>query len=311
MRVVEKPWGSTDLRPWSAIPSAGQSVGEIWFERPDTTSSDTILLFKILFTEEALSIQVHPDDALARSLGMPNGKTEAWFVLAATPDARVAVGLTRPLPPVDLRAAIADQSIAGLINWRSVQKGDVVFVPAGMIHAIGPGLVIAEVQQRSDATFRLHDFGRGRAIHVDQSIAAASPQQESVAVQASRLDDQRTILVSGSYFTLERLSLAAGSAWALNAGRELWMLVIAGHGTIGTHPFEIGQVAFVEDDCVRLDVGAGGIELLVAYADDTPSENLLEPIEPMTVPVPAGSTADAERAPLLLFTTGTPSAVWS
>ena len=159
-RVVSKPWGSTDLLPWSDIQPDDVAIGELWFQRPDANAPASALLLKLLFTKEPLSIQVHPNDAFAHSIGLVNGKTEAWYVLSATPEAEVAVGLKRQLTTAELRASIEDGSIADLIQWSPARKGDVIFVPAGTIHAIGPGLVLAEIQQRSDTTFRLFDHGR-------------------------------------------------------------------------------------------------------------------------------------------------------
>ena len=155
VQVVRKPWGVSDLRPWSDIEVSGGAVGELWFHRQDQTAPVSALLLKLLFTSEPLSIQVHPDDAFARSIGLPNGKTEAWYILSALPDARVAVGLKRRLSPDELLASIRNGSVADLVQWRPVIEGDVVFVPAGTIHAIGAGIVLAEIQQHSDATFRL------------------------------------------------------------------------------------------------------------------------------------------------------------
>ena len=160
VQVVRKPWGVSDLHPWSSIDGSGDAVGELWFQRADKNAPIPALLLKLLFTSEPLSIQVHPDDAFARSIGLPNGKTEAWYILSAAPDARVGVGLKRRLTPQELRAAITDGSIADLVQWRPVAKGDIIFIPAGTIHAIGAGIVLAEIQQRSDATFRLFDYGR-------------------------------------------------------------------------------------------------------------------------------------------------------
>ena len=98
--------------------------------------------------------------------GWHRGKTEAWYILSAAPGAKIALGLKKRLAPRQLREAVDDGSIAGLVAWRTVLPGDVVSVPAGTIHAIGAGLVIAEIQQRSDATFRMFDFGRKRELHV-------------------------------------------------------------------------------------------------------------------------------------------------
>ena len=90
VHVARKPWGVAELHPWSGIDGSGDAVGELRFQRVDKAAPDPALLFKLLFTSEPLSIQVHPDDAFARSIGLPNGKTEAWYILAATPDARLA-----------------------------------------------------------------------------------------------------------------------------------------------------------------------------------------------------------------------------
>ena len=90
MRAVRKPWGSIDLRPWSNMRNDGVAIGELWFQRPDINAPDPALLLKLLFTTEPLSIQVHPDDAFAQSIGLEHGKTEAWYILSATPGAKIA-----------------------------------------------------------------------------------------------------------------------------------------------------------------------------------------------------------------------------
>ena len=104
VQVVRKPWGVGDLQPWSSIDGSGDAVGELWFERADRDAPIPALLLKLLFTSEPLSIQVHPDDAFARAMGMPNGKTEAWYILAASRAREVALGLKRHLTPQELRA---------------------------------------------------------------------------------------------------------------------------------------------------------------------------------------------------------------
>ena len=93
MQVVHKPWGSTRLSPWSKIQPDGTAIGEIWFQRSDANAPASALLLKLLFTKEPLSIQVHPDDAFARSIGLVNGKTEAWVILDASPGSRLFAGL--------------------------------------------------------------------------------------------------------------------------------------------------------------------------------------------------------------------------
>jgi mannose-6-phosphate isomerase len=156
VQVARKPWGVANLHPWSSIDGSGDAIGELWFQRVDKNAPTPALLLKLLFTSEPLSIQVHPDDAFARSIGLPNGKTEAWYILSATPGARVAVGLKRSLTPQELRASIRDGSVAGLTQWRPAVKGDIIFIPAGTIHAIGAGIVLA--------AFTINIAGAGPAV---------------------------------------------------------------------------------------------------------------------------------------------------
>jgi mannose-6-phosphate isomerase len=276
VQVVRKPWGVTDLHPWSGIDGAGDAIGELWFQRGDQNAPTPALLLKLIFTSEPLSIQVHPDDAFARSIGLPNGKTEAWYILAALPDARVAVGLKRHLTPQELHAAIKDGSIGGLTQWRPAVKGDIIFVPARTIHAIGAGIVLAEIQQRSDATFRLYDYGRQRELHEDSAVAVSDAGPVQVQSGAQRLTPERTALVANSHFVLERIDLPANSNWDLKADRETWILVIEGHTRIGPTNTTVGDAVFVEADRAEIEVGPGGMRGLIAYPGPDPVMSLLQ-----------------------------------
>lgn len=278
-QVVSKPWGSTDLLPWSDIQPDGVAIGELWFQRPDAGSPDPALLLKLLFTKAPLSIQVHPDDAFAHSIGLVNGKTEAWYILSATPDAQVAIGLKRRLTAPQLRAAIEDGSITDLIQWRGVRKDDVIFVPAGTIHAIGPGLVLAEIQQRSDTTFRLFDHGRQREIHVDNAVAAANAGPAERQSKPQRLTDARSVLIASPHFVLERIDLPPNSYWGLHAEQETWILVIEGHAQIGLTNAFVGEAIFVEADRTSLKAGTRGFKGLLAYPGPKPNPALLQKLD--------------------------------
>jgi mannose-6-phosphate isomerase len=275
VRAVPKPWGSTDLRPWSAIHADGDAIGELWFERSDLGAPVPALLLKLLFTTEPLSIQVHPDDAYARSIGLPHGKTEAWYVLSALPDAKVAVGLTRQIAAAQLRAAIEDGSIADLVRWHAVAKDDLIVVPAGTIHAIGAGLVVAEIQQRSDVTFRLYDYGRQRELHVDNGVAAAKAGPAECQSAQQRLSDTRTLLVAGLPFVLERIELAPKSNWEFRAEHETWVLVLEGYARVGLLSAFVGDAIFLEAERISMKVGSGGLKGLLAYLGAKPSPSLL------------------------------------
>jgi mannose-6-phosphate isomerase len=276
VQAVRKPWGVTDLRPWSDLDGSGGAVGELWFCRPDQTAPVSALLLKLLFTSEPLSIQVHPDDVFARSLNLPNGKTEAWYILSASPAAQVAIGLKRLLSSEELRASIRNGSIADLIQWRPVLKDDVVFVPAGTIHAIGAGIVLAEIQQRSDTTYRLFDHGRQRELHEDQAVAVSDAGPAQIQPGPQRLSTERMLLTASPYFVLERIDLAANTSWALNTDRETWFLVLKGHAAIGLAAASVGEAIFIGDDITSIEVGAGGFSGLIAYPGPDPIPSLLQ-----------------------------------
>jgi mannose-6-phosphate isomerase len=276
VQVVRKPWGVADLNPWSSIDGSGDAVGELWFQRVDKDAPTPALLLKLLFTSEPLSIQVHPDDTFARSIGLRNGKTEAWYILAALPDARVAVGLKRHLTPQQLRASIKDGSIAGLAQWRAARRGDVIFVPAGTIHAIGAGITLAEIQQQSDATFRLFDYGRQRELHEERAVAVSDAGPAQTQAVARRLSDERWALIASPHFVLERINLPANSTWTLTADKETWMLVIEGFAKIGATNTSVGDVIFVEADHAIIEVGPDGISGLIAYPGPDPVISLLQ-----------------------------------
>jgi mannose-6-phosphate isomerase len=275
IKAVPKPWGVADLRPWREARHDGIMIGEILYERPGRANTDPSLLLKLLFTNQPLSIQVHPDDAFAQSIGLPSGKTEAWYVLSASPEAKVALGLTQRLTPPQLREAICDGSIADLVLWQTVLPGDVIFVPAGTIHAIGAGLVVAEIQQRSDVTFRLFDYGRERGLHIESAISVADAGPADLQCIQSRLSDSRTLLISSAHFVLERIDLAPNSAWRLEAERETWLLALSGSAVAGSIDISTGDAVFAQSDCLDLRAGATGMVGLTAYTGVDPVPHLL------------------------------------
>jgi mannose-6-phosphate isomerase len=275
-RALPKPWGVEDLRPWSTARHDGGAIGEIWYERPDIADADSLLLLKLLFTSQPLSIQVHPDDAVAHAMGLLRGKTEAWYVLSATPEAKVALGLSRCLTGQQLREAIDDGSISDLVVWHPVSADDIIFVPAGTIHAVGAGLVIAELQQRSDATFRLFDFDRHRELQIENAIVAANAGPAAFQVRPSQLTAERRLLVSGPYFAFERIDLAPNTSWRLDADRETWLLVLGGSAIAGSFDIATGDALFAQLDRVDIRTGAAGMTGLVAYPGGRPIPNLLQ-----------------------------------
>ncbi len=302
VRAEQKPWGAAILDPWSEIRGDHGPIGELCFERADLDAPPSELLLKMLFIEVALSIQVHPDDAFARSIGLPNGKTEAWYILDATPEAKVAVGLKHALTANELRIAIENGSIADLVQWRSCKTGDIILVPAGTIHAIGPGLVIAEIQQRSDVTFRLFDHGRGRELHIDRAIAATDTKSAPAPVIPEFISKTRDLLVADKHFVLERITLPPDANWRLEAGPETWFLAIDGQAGFGSVNLFVGEAVFLEGDSVTISTGSEGLTGLLAYPGHATRpeifQRLAQPVadvilEPyVQLPAPSGVTPE-------------------
>lgn len=295
-RLMPKPWGARDLRPWNQGADDGSRVGEVWYGRQEEGDDvKSTLLLKLLFTTAPLSIQVHPDDCNARKMGGACGKTEAWYILSAAPGAQVGLGLKRTQTAEQLRRATVDGSIEGLVAWRGVSAGDTIFVPAGTVHAIGGGLVIAEIQQRSDATFRLFDHGRDRELHIDSAIAVAHAAPAVEQPPPLRLDDERTLLVRDQHFIFERLQLQPVTEWSLRAELETWLLIIGGSGSADGHEVRAGDAVFAKADLIDIVAGASGLECLVAYAGALhPLPNLLAPASPRNS---SASTVTREVAP--------------
>jgi mannose-6-phosphate isomerase len=271
----KKPWGVSDLRPWGPESGLNIKTGEIWYQRESESAPTPSLCLKLLFTDQPLSIQVHPDDTYAQIIGLPYGKTEAWYIVSAKPDARIGLGLTQRLTRAQLKEAAGNGSIADLVLWRGVLPGDSVLVPAGTVHAIGEGLVIAEIQQHTDATFRLFDHHRGRELHLEHGCAAADAEPAPGLLSQCRLSDARRLLAASPYFVFERIDLPSGSNWRLDAHCETWMLVLDGGATAGDFDLSVGTAIFAESDDVDLRVGVNGLVALVAYAKSSPLPFLL------------------------------------
>jgi mannose-6-phosphate isomerase len=174
------------------------------------------LLFKFLDCEKTLSVQVHPDDQQARRLTPPDlGKTEAWVVLAAKPNSLIYAGLKRGFDRHALEREVHRGTCELCLHRLEPKLGDCLFLPAGAVHALGAGLVIAEIQQASDATFRLFDWnrlgadGKPRPLHVDQALEAIDYELGPVHVQKARTTDSPQVsrLVECDKFVLDRWTL--------------------------------------------------------------------------------------------------------
>lgn len=262
MHRVEKPWGRKTLWPGFPDPADNDApIGEIWFQSPDSVESE--LLVKYLFTSERLSVQVHPDDALAHALGFPRGKDEAWLVLAADPGASIGLGTLRTLDPEALRAAALDGSIETLLDWKPVKAGDFIYAPARTVHAIGPGLTLIEIQQNIDLTYRLYDYGRARELHLDPGIdvSDARPFEFLQRPDQPAAGSGRELLAAGPKFVVER---RLGGDWSIDLGGiSGWFVPVAGEGQVDGVNWRGGECLSVGG---KIEVSAGdGSDILLAY----------------------------------------------
>jgi len=222
----QRIWGSVHLEPW--FPNTPHNVGEVWFRQPDSP-----VLVKFIFATENLSIQVHPDDTLAQRYGFPQGKTEMWHILRAAPEAKIALGFNQVVTANQVRRAAGDGSIMELVRWIPVFPGQTWFIPAGAVHAIGAGVALCEVQQNSDLTYRLYDYGRGRELHLDQSIAAVDLSYRSAQPTLGL-----GVVVDCPFFQVTKAEIKrAGTSAPASLAIVLW-----GAGTLNGAPCRQGEV---------------------------------------------------------------------
>lgn len=204
-RMVEKVWGRDHLPPPFVAPE-GKRIGEIWFEPPPEMSD---LLVKYLFTSEKLSVQVHP--SVHNALEGEDGKEECWVVLDAEAGAKLAIGFDKEIGAEAMGEAAKDGSIENLLTWHEAKPGDVYHLEPGTVHAIGPGLSLVEVQQASDTTFRLYDYGRPRELHLERALAVANGAPYPADLKGT-VEERGDTLIEAQPFRLDRIEGTPGEA---------------------------------------------------------------------------------------------------
>lgn len=241
---VEKIWGRYSL-PAPFHSESDAKIGEIWFDPPEALSG---LLVKYLFTSEKLSVQVHPGDSQAPSGS--TGKEECWFILDAEPGAKLAIGLKHALSREQLRCAALDGSIEDHLIWHQTRPGDFFYLPAGTIHAIGPGISLIEVQQNADITYRLYDYGRPRELHLDNALRVAK-RQSYVSRRRDKCpkNGERT-LIDGQNIRLVRIDGPPTEAAAARFPGHLLLIPIEGEYSVRGETVSAGACALVDDIAV-------------------------------------------------------------
>ena len=257
----ERVWGGTDLasKLGRQLPE-NKVIGESWeiVDRPEAQSVSTggtsirelieadaagimgagwpadrpfPILVKWLDCQEKLSLQVHPPADIAPSLG-GEPKTENWYIAEAAPHATLMAGLKQGVSREAFEAGLKDNSLEPLVHTMSVQAGESIFIPSGRIHAIGGGNLILEIQQNSDTTYRVYDWGRTgldgkpRELHIEESLK--STDFEDFEPQTLKPSDGNQILAESDVFNLRKLKLAKGNTLSFEAGQPRILSVVTG-----------------------------------------------------------------------------------
>lgn len=298
--LIERIWGRGDLgvslwRGAFDVADDGRPIGEAWLSdvQCGVEGGGTLgalvadgspgkagppLLAKLLFTAAPLSVQVHPTDESARIAGSSaSGKDEAWHILEATADARVWIGLRQPVTRDALRAAAEDGSVLSLLRPHAARPGETILVPAGTVHAIGSGIVLLEVQDPVDITYRLYDHGRPRELQLDAALDVADlGRSRGVVVGAAGAGIPRRTVATARRFVLEICDAAAGFTLAPDGASEHLLVALAVGATLDGRALPPGAAAFIPATGrpARID-GAPGATVALLHAGPGPSRCLV------------------------------------
>lgn len=210
--VAEGPWAGSTLSELIGRFGA-ELLGKANYAR---FGQEFPLLVKFIDAREDLSIQVHPDDELARKRHGKSGKCEMWYVLEAEPGASLLTGFSRPIAPAEYERRVADNTLTDVLNRQAIASGDVFYLPAGRVHSIGKGSFIVEIQQSSDITYRIYDFdrrdaaGNTRELHTELAREAIDfESSENSRITYAPENNQEVRLVTTPYFTTSLYTLTA------------------------------------------------------------------------------------------------------
>ncbi len=221
------------------------------------------ILIKLIDAQESLSVQVHPSDEQAKLWENQNGKTEMWYVIDAENNAKITYGVKSDITKEELKKAIAEKRVEELLNTVPSKKGDVFFVKAGTIHAIGKGNVIAEIQQNSNVTYRLYDYGRvgkdgkERELHIEKGVASANCNAITPK-EIIDLGNGERLIGKCEYFATKEIKLCGEKALIADKKSYHALLAVEGSLTIEGKDFSIQIKAL---DTVFIPAGLGEYKL--------------------------------------------------
>lgn len=289
MEIVAESWELSTHKDGQSTVASGPDAGMVLSDYIEKYGKQILgtnaqrfdyfpILIKFIDAKDNLSIQVHPDDTYALANEGEYGKTEMWYILEAEPDAYLYYGLNTTMDQATFREKIQDNTVMDILNRVPVHKGDVFFIPAGTIHAIGAGIVICEIQQNSNTTYRVYDYdrrdaqGNPRDLHVEQALAVADlcPPGDASGRQAPRVLDgaQQETLATCSYFTVEKLDITHSYQGSVTQDTFQSLVVAEGSGTLNFGDFVLefkkGDSIFIPAQVADYTI-FGNCELVLSY----------------------------------------------
>ncbi len=250
---------------------AGWSLRDVLNHHPEylgkRVSGELPVLVKLIDAAQDLSVQVHPSDEYASEHENDNGKTEMWYVLDAKPGARLVHGFAHSVTAELLKEAVRSGTLAKNLQYVPVKKGDVFFIPPGTVHAIGAGILLAEIQESSNVTYRIYDYNRQnqygelRPLHFEKAVQVLNMEPEGEVKQKPRLTRyypgcSREILGRCEYFELEKIQVTKGFSFTVSENSFQILLCVEGGGGLET-PEERRPVRFKKGDCLFLPADIG------------------------------------------------------
>lgn len=306
----ERVWGARDLRPYFNRAVEADPIGEVWLtgeacraangplagqtlrELTAQYGADLIgeaapqpsrfpLLIKFLFPRQKLSVQVHPDDEGARLAGEACGKTECWYVARAIDGAQVGVGLRPGINREMFRMAIEANQAEHMLNWFDVHTGEMIYVDAGTVHAVGPNCIILETQQNCDLTYRLYDYGRPRELHLDRGMAAIREITHAGRIQPYRVSGHEE-LVCSPCFIVEKHRIEAAVRLDAGPGKSSVQVLVALDGGAVVECAGAQPLTFMRGESVIIPASSPAVTLRAQWSAEIlrmrlPSQAVAEP----------------------------------
>ncbi len=234
------------------------------------------LLFKFIDAQQDLSVQLHPDDVLAKSRHDSFGKTEMWYIVKADDDARLILGFNRNLTKEDYVKAMAENKITSVLHSETVSEGQTFFIAPGTVHAIGAGVLLAEIQQTSDITYRIYDWdrpdtdGKLRQLHTEEALDAINFNQPNTSIPYADTPNKRLLLKECPYFVTNKLQLTTKfSIHNYQIGSCKVYMCVAGRANLiaddAIISFQKGQTVLVPACCTTYRFETENATLLEVY----------------------------------------------